>query len=77
VTEYVFDVHTSKVSKALKVVLFHLWRVNVKTTRGFINIPLEDFHIGKNRAINITNCTINVLYNVVDQRFISEPDPAF
>ncbi len=44
--EYV--VHTSKVSKELKVVVLrHLWRVNVKTTRGFINIPLEDFHIEK------------------------------
>ncbi len=36
--------HTRKVSKELKVILFHLWRVNPKTTRGFINIPLEDFH---------------------------------
>jgi hypothetical protein len=44
---YVFDVHMSKVSKELKVVLLHLWRVNVKTTRGFINIPLDDFHIDK------------------------------
>jgi hypothetical protein len=24
-------------------VLLILWRVNVKTTRGFINIPLDDF----------------------------------
>ncbi len=35
----------NKVSKELKLILLHLWRVNVKTTRGFINIPLEDFHI--------------------------------
>ncbi len=34
--EYVFDFHTSKVSIELKVVLLHLWRVKVKTTRGFI-----------------------------------------
>ncbi len=45
--EYIFDVHTSKASKILKVVLLHLWRINVKTTRGFINIPLEDFHMDK------------------------------
>jgi hypothetical protein len=40
-----FDVHTSKVSKELKVVLLPLWPVDVKTTRGFINITLDDFHI--------------------------------
>ncbi len=45
--EYVFDVHTSKVSKRLKVVLLHLWRINVKTTGGFINIPVVDFHMVK------------------------------
>ncbi len=43
---YVFDVHTSKASKILKVVL-HLWRINVKTTGGFINIPVEDFYMVK------------------------------
>jgi hypothetical protein len=41
--ESVFDVHTSKASERLKVVLIHLWRINVKTTDGFINIPVEDF----------------------------------
>jgi hypothetical protein len=43
--EYVFDVHTSKASERLKVVrtIFNLWRINVKTTGGFINIPVEDF----------------------------------
>ncbi len=41
----IFDVHTSLINKELKVIILHLWRVNVKTTRGFINIPLEDFHI--------------------------------
>ncbi len=46
--ENVFDAHTSKASKELKVVLLHrLWRVNVKTIRGFIYIPLEDFHMVK------------------------------
>ncbi len=45
--EYVLDFHTSKVSKELKVVLLHLWRVTVKTTRGFINFPFENFHIDK------------------------------
>jgi len=47
--EYVFDLHTSKVSKELKVVLLlHLWRINAKTTQGFINIPLEGFYKDKN-----------------------------
>jgi hypothetical protein len=44
--ESVFDAHTSKASKELKVVLLHLWHVNVKTT-GFIYISLGDFHIDK------------------------------
>jgi hypothetical protein len=43
----IFDVHTSKASKELKVVLLHIWRLNVKTTRGFIYIPLEDFNMFK------------------------------
>ncbi len=43
----IFDVHTSKASKELKVILLHLWCVNVKTTRGFIYISLGDFHIDK------------------------------
>ncbi len=43
----VFDVHTSKASKRLKVVLFHLWRVKVKTAGGFICISFGDFHIDK------------------------------
>jgi hypothetical protein len=58
VLEYVFDVHTSKVSKEMKVVLLHLWRVNVKTTPGFINIPLEDTKIKPRH--NNTNCRISV-----------------
>jgi hypothetical protein len=45
--DYVFDVHTSKASKILKVVLLHLWRVNVKTIGGFICIPFGDFHTDK------------------------------
>jgi hypothetical protein len=44
----IFDPHTSKARYELKVVvLLHLWRVNVKTTGGFINIPLADFFIDK------------------------------
>jgi hypothetical protein len=54
-----FDVQTSKVSKELKVVLLHLWRVNVKTICGFINIPLDDFHIYKPRYDAISICTNN------------------
>jgi hypothetical protein len=41
--EYVFAVHTSKASKRLKMVLLHLGLINVKTSRGFINIPIEDY----------------------------------
>ncbi len=42
----VFDVHTSKTSKAKLVpVLLHLWRINGETTGGFI--PVEDFHLVK------------------------------
>ncbi len=56
-----FDAHTSKASREFKVVLLPLWRVNVKTTRGFIYISLEDFHMDKTaRNNNITNCTIIV-----------------
>ncbi len=43
----IFDVHTLKASKELKVVLLHLWRVNVKTARGFVYISLGDFHMDK------------------------------
>jgi hypothetical protein len=45
--ENVLDAHTSKAGKELKVALLHLWRENVKTTRGFIYIPLEDLHMVK------------------------------
>jgi hypothetical protein len=43
--KYVFDAHTSKANKRLKVVLLHLWRVNAKTTDGFICISFGDFHL--------------------------------
>ncbi len=43
----IFDLHTSKARYELKVVLLHLWRVNVKTIHGFINILLADFFIDK------------------------------
>ncbi len=45
--ECVFDVHRSKGGKRLKVVLLHLWRVNVKTTGGFLSISFGDFHTDK------------------------------
>jgi hypothetical protein len=38
----IFDLHTSRARYELKVVLLHLWRVNVTTIGGFINIPLAD-----------------------------------
>jgi hypothetical protein len=34
----VFDLHTSKARYELKVVLLHLWRVNVKTIGRFFNV---------------------------------------
>jgi hypothetical protein len=43
----IFDLHTSKARYELKVGRLHLWRVNVKTIRGFINILLADFFIDK------------------------------
>jgi hypothetical protein len=60
VSEYMLDVHTSKGSKRMKVVLLHLWRINVKTAGGFIKIPVEDLHMVKPRQDNIINCTIIV-----------------
>jgi hypothetical protein len=47
----IFDVYTSKASKTkrLNVVpgTLHLWRANVKTIPGIINISMEDFFIDK------------------------------
>jgi hypothetical protein len=43
----IFDLHTNKAKYELKVVILHLWRVNVKTIGGFINIPLTDFFMDK------------------------------
>jgi hypothetical protein len=43
----VSDVHTSKAGQRLKVVLLHLWRVNVETTGGLSYISFGDFHIDK------------------------------
>jgi hypothetical protein len=50
----------SKASQKLKMVILHLWQINVKTTGGFINIQIENFHMVKPRHNNITNC---ILYN--------------
>jgi hypothetical protein len=47
----IFDFHTSKARYELKVVLLHLWRVNFKTIREFINIPLADFFIDKTASL--------------------------
>ncbi len=48
VFEYsIFDPDTSKARYELTVVLLHLWRVNVKTSTGFIYISLADFFINK------------------------------
>ncbi len=47
--KYVFDAHTSKASKRLMVVVvpLHFWRIDIKTTGGLINIPVEDFQMVK------------------------------
>jgi hypothetical protein len=50
----IFDLHTRKARSEWKVVLLYLWRVNVKTIRGFINIPLADLSNIKFRHNNIT-----------------------
>jgi hypothetical protein len=53
----IFDLHTSNARYEPKVVLLHLWRLNVKTIRRFINIPLGDLsHV--NLLHNIITCTI-------------------
>jgi hypothetical protein len=57
--KYVFDAHTTKASKRLKGVLLHLWRINVKTTGGFICVSFGDFHIDK-----VANCTFVQSLNV-------------
>jgi hypothetical protein len=50
----IFDLNVSKAINELKVVLLQLWRVNVRTVGGFINIPLADLlHINL-RHKNIT-----------------------
>ncbi len=46
----IFDLHTSKARYELK-----LWRVNVKTVAGFINIPLGDLSHISLRHNNIYN----------------------
>jgi hypothetical protein len=43
----IFDPHNNKAKYELKVVILHLWRVNVKTIGGFINIPLTDLFMDK------------------------------
>jgi hypothetical protein len=50
----IFDLHSSIARYELKVVLLHLWRVNVKMIGGFINIPLVDLSHIYLRHNNIT-----------------------
>ncbi len=38
----IFDLNVSKARYERKVVLLHLWRVNVKTIGGFIDITLAE-----------------------------------
>jgi hypothetical protein len=50
----IYDLHSSIARYELKVVLLHLWRVNVTTIDGFINIPLADLSHIYLRHNNIT-----------------------
>jgi hypothetical protein len=51
----IFNLHTRKARCELKVVLIlHLWRINVKTIGGFINISLADLSHINLRHNNIT-----------------------
>jgi hypothetical protein len=50
----IFDLDTSKARYELKVVLLYLWRVYVKTSGEFINIPLADSPHINLRHNNIT-----------------------
>jgi hypothetical protein len=43
----IFDLDTRKARYELKVILLHLWCVNVTAIGGFIYIPLADFFIDK------------------------------
>jgi hypothetical protein len=58
----IFDLHTSKARYELKVVLLHLWRVNVKTTGGFSNISLADFLSHINLRHNNISSSSNPIY---------------
>jgi hypothetical protein len=57
----IFDLHNSKARYELKVIP-HLWRVDVKTTGGFINIPLADFL----SHINFRHTNITILWEDPD-----------
>jgi hypothetical protein len=50
----IFDLYTSRARYELKVVLLHLWHVNVKTIGVFINITLADLSHNNLRHNNIT-----------------------
>jgi hypothetical protein len=60
----IFDLHISKAKYERKVVLLSLWRVNVKTIRGFIDISTQWFLLIssyiKLRHNNITSGTNTV-----------------
>jgi hypothetical protein len=43
----IFDLYISKARYELKVVLLHLWCVNVKAIPGFIHITFADFSVDK------------------------------
>ncbi len=67
----IFDLHTGKAIYKLKVVLLNFWRVNVKTIRGFMNIPLADLsHINLTIWYDTTTNTNTVL--LVDSDSISQ-----
>ncbi len=55
---YIINLHMSKASERLKVVLLYLWRVNVKTIGGFICIALGYFYTVKFAPKCYNLCTI-------------------
>jgi hypothetical protein len=58
---YIDFFHTSKARYELKMALRHIWRVNEKAIRGFINIPLDDLSQINLRHNNITSNTNTVV----------------
>jgi hypothetical protein len=57
----IFDLHTSRARYELNVILIHIWRVNVKSTGGFIYTPLADFFFSH---INLRHTNLSLIANL-------------